>query len=110
MNDVDTGVPPTEVVREDLFVPSDGKTGGGTRVHKTFPVIPEWSGRVKFLVTDDVIDYKIFKAVLENAGLNVGVGRFRRRNGGDKGMFVVDGDIEFTNIKNIEDVEGILNQ
>ena len=105
LNEVDLGVTPEQVNREDLFVPSDGMKGGGKRVDKTFPVVHEWEGTIKYLVTDDKIDPTTFKEALINTGINVGLGRFRPRNGGDKGMFKVVGDIEYTQVKDAAEIQ-----
>ena len=49
------GVKATDVKGEWLFVPSDGKRGGGSRVDKCFPVIHEWGGDVTFHILDETI-------------------------------------------------------
>jgi hypothetical protein len=72
-----------------LFVPSDGKPGGGKRVYRTFPRIDSWSGRVTFFVLDDMIREDVFTQVLRSAGLLVGIGRFRPENRGFYGRFQV---------------------
>jgi hypothetical protein len=79
----------SEVPGERLFVPSDGKPGGGKRVYKTFPRIDAWEGQVKFYVFDDIITADVFKQVLVGAGMLVGIGRFRPENRGFYGRFSV---------------------
>jgi hypothetical protein len=83
------GVNVSDVKGESLHVPSDGRRGGTTRVLKTFPVIPSWSGVVDFLVLDEVINEDVFLAHLEDAGRFIGIGRFRPRNNGYYGRFEV---------------------
>jgi hypothetical protein len=78
-----------EVHGEWLFVPADGKRGGGKRVLKCFPVIHEWKGAVTFHVLDDVISEEIFEQHLKDAGNFIGIGRFRPRNNGYYGRFEV---------------------
>jgi len=78
-----------EVQGEKLFVPSDGKRGGGRRVFKYFPVIPEWAAEVDFYILDETITEAVFKLHLEEAGKFIGVGRFRPRNNGYYGRFQV---------------------
>lgn len=78
-----------DVVGERMFVPSDGVKGGGKRVEKIFPVIPEWEGRVDFLIYDSAITEEVFTRVLTEAGRFVGLGRFRPFNGGYYGRFDV---------------------
>lgn len=72
-----------------LFVPSDGKRGGGKRVTKHFPRIDTWEGDVRFYIFDDLIDEGVFTQVLRAAGMLVGIGRFRPENCGFYGRFDV---------------------
>jgi hypothetical protein len=75
---------------EWLFVPSDGKRGGGSRVDKCFPIIREgWSVTVNFILMNDMITDEIFTLHLESAGKFIGLGRFRPKNGGYYGRFLV---------------------
>lgn len=76
-----------EVEGEWLFVPSDGKRGGGKRVDKCFPLIREWSGDVMFYVLDETITEEVFTEHLKEAGNFIGIGRFRPRNNGMYGRF-----------------------
>ncbi len=80
-----------EVDGEWLFVPSDGKRGGGSRVDKCFPVIREgWQVVIEFIVVNDMITDEVFTTHIETAGKFIGLGRFRPKNGGYYGRFVVD--------------------
>lgn len=78
-----------DVDGEWLFVPSDGKRGGGTRVDKCFPIIQEWEGTVNFMILDQTITKDVFEQVLVDAGRFIGIGRFRPRNNGFYGRFDV---------------------
>lgn len=84
-----------DVQGERIFVPASGKRGDGCRVWKTFPVIPSWTGDVKFHVIDETVLNKhednmtVFHHVLQQAGAFIGVGRFRPRNNGYYGRFSV---------------------
>jgi len=80
-----------DVAGEWLFVPSDGKRGGTTRVMKCFPVIPEgeWGGEIVYLILDDTITKKVFEQVVKESGRLIGIGRFRPRNNGYYGRFKV---------------------
>lgn len=86
-----------DVQCERLFVPADGRRGGGKRVHKYFPVIPAgWKTDFVFLVLDDTVlqtsvngDVTVFEDVLDKCGKFVGIGRFRPRNNGFYGRFEV---------------------
>ena len=79
-----------EVEGEWVFVPSDGKRGGGKRVWKCFPVIRHWEGDVTIHILDDKITGEVFKYHLEQAGAFIGIGRFRPRNNGFYGRFKVN--------------------
>ncbi len=78
-----------DVEGEWLFVPVDGKVGGGKRVKRCFPMIPDWSGSVEFIVTDEAINKDVFSRHIEAAGMFVGIGRFRPERGGYYGRFEV---------------------
>lgn len=84
-----------EVKGEWLFVPSDGKRGGGSRVEKCFPCILDWSGTVSYYILDDIITQDVFRQVLETSGQLIGIGRFRPRNLGYYGRFKVN-DLDWT--------------
>jgi hypothetical protein len=90
-----------DVPLEKLFVPSDGKPGGGKRVNKWFPRIDKWEGDVKFYIIDDLITEDVFHKVLKAAGMLVGVGRFRPENRGFYGRF------EVTSFKWLDDEEAM---
>lgn len=79
-----------EVSFEWLFVPADGKRGGSKRVLKCFPLIHEWHGDVNFTVLDEIITEEIFEQHLKDAGNFIGIGRFRPRNNGYYGRFIVE--------------------
>ena len=72
---------------EWVFVPSDGKRGGGRRVLKCFIFIREWKGKVVFYILDDIITEDIFRQVLKTAGDLIGIGRFRPSHWGYYGRF-----------------------
>lgn len=76
-----------DVQRLDLLVPSNGVRGGGTRVWKIFPVIPEWGGEATFHILDEIITEDVFRYVIEQSGAFVGIGAMRVGNGGIAGRF-----------------------
>lgn len=93
---VEVGIPLEKVEMERLFVPASGKRGDGTRVWRHFPLIREWKGECQFTIIDEAVlqkyngtDRSVFEFVLEQAGLIIGIGRFRPRNNGYYGRFVV---------------------
>lgn len=83
-----------DVQSERLFVPSDGKRGGGKRVWKYFPVVTEWGGDIIAYLLDDIITKEIFDLHLEAMGKFVGLGRFRPANNGFYGRFEVVETVE----------------
>jgi hypothetical protein len=86
------GVDPAKVQGERLYVPSDGKSGSGSRVWRTFPTIPEWKTEAIIYVADPKLIKKIdkIKEFLDHMGLFNGFGRFAPRVGGFYGRFVVE--------------------
>ena len=80
----------SDVKPDRLFVPSDGKPGGGRRVWKYFPRIDAWAGEIACVVFDDVITEDVFRKVVESAGMLVGIGRFRPEKRGFYGRFRLD--------------------
>jgi hypothetical protein len=84
------GVKKDEIQGEWFLVPSDGRSGGTTRVPKCFPVVPEWKGKVTYHILDDTITQDVFEQHLREAGNFIGVGRFRPERGGFYGRYNVD--------------------
>jgi hypothetical protein len=85
------GVHVDDVDHEWRFVPSNGKAGDGSRVDKCFPLIqPGWVATFDFHIYDDRITEEVFTRFLRDAGLLIGLGRFRPQSGGFYGRFVVD--------------------
>lgn len=87
---VPLGIHKDKVAGECFFVPSDGIRGSGKRVEKWFPMLPRWKGSVSFYILDETITKDVFSKHLEQAGLFIGVGRFRPRNNGFYGRFKVN--------------------
>ena len=81
-----------DVDGERVFVPSDGRRGGTTRVWKTFPVLPSWRTSAEFLVVDPILIDKPGKIgeYIGHAGKFIGMGRFRPRNNGYYGRFNIE--------------------
>ena len=79
-----------EVQGEWRHVPPDGQPGVARRVLKCFPVIPEWSGEVTFIVLDEIITIDVLREHLDVAGQFVGLGSFRPQNRGIYGRFIVE--------------------
>lgn len=73
-----------------LFQNADGKKGSGKRVMRTFPLIPGWSGKLKYYLVDSTIPKDIFERVLRESGILTGVGRWRPMTGGQNGRYTVE--------------------
>lgn len=79
-----------DVKGEWLFVPSDGRPGGGSRVMKCFPLFKDWEGMVTYHLLDDLITKDAFEYHCDEAGKFVGVGRFRPERGGYYGRWTIE--------------------
>lgn len=79
-----------DVKGERLFVPSDGRAGGGKRVYKRFPRIDSWEGSLTIYVFDDIITEPVFRKVIESSGVLVGIGRFRPQSRGFYGRYTIE--------------------
>lgn len=90
MKPVPLGIRVEDVPGEELFVPSDGKPGGGSRVTKTFGRINNWSGTAEVYVADETISNEVFEEHLKVAGQFIGLGMFRPERGGFFGRFAVE--------------------
>lgn len=89
LDEVSLGVKINKVEGEWVFVPSDGRRGGTTRVAKCFGKIPSWKASVKIHVIDETITKDVLQKHFEAAGELVGIGRWRPRNNGLYGRFKV---------------------
>lgn len=87
-----------DVLSDWLFLDAGGKAGqGSTRVKRRMPKIASgWRATTTVYVADDVITQDVMKDLIHNAGLFVGVGRWRPAVGGLHGRFVLD-KIEWSN-------------
>lgn len=90
IEDLNLGIKADTVKSERLFVPSDGIRGSGKRVFRNFPLIPAWSGTVEFTILDDIITKDVFREHLEQAGMFIGIGRFRPASNGTYGRFAIE--------------------
>lgn len=75
---------------ETFLCDAQGRANGTSRVLRTFPVVREWKGALEVTVLDDTIDKETFEKTIREAGMFIGVGRFRPRNGGFYGRFNVE--------------------
>ena len=78
-----------QVAGETFPMNSDGRRGSGSRVFRTYPVVPSWSGDVTYHILDDTITKDVFETVLRESGKFIGIGRFRPENGGFNGRYDV---------------------
>ena len=87
---MDLGVKLADIEGERIFVPSDGKRGGGSRVWKTFPVIRNWTVEATAYIADPAIKPAKMLEYLTHAGKFIGLGRFRPINNGFYGRFTIE--------------------
>ena len=100
------GILAADVKCERLYVPADGRRGGGKRVWKNFPYIPPgWTADASVFIMDDTITDSVFETHLRRAGQFIGLGRFRPRNNGHYGRFEVRG-LKFTD-ENLASLTGV---
>lgn len=81
INDVFLGVSKDQVKSIEIFANADGVRGSGTRVMRTFPIIPHWKGSLEMCLFNDTLPEDIFERFLTQAGMLAGVGRGRPRTG-----------------------------
>jgi hypothetical protein len=83
------GVKVDDVQPQRVFVPSDGKKGGGARVWKLFPVIPTWKTQTTIAILDDLLVAHIdkVKEYVDKAGKFSGLLWFRPNRGGYYGRY-----------------------
>jgi hypothetical protein len=91
------GITEKDIEAEPIFVPSDGKKGGGSRVMKIFPTVRKWSADATIYIYDPIITPDKIKEYLSHAGMYIGLLRWRPRNGGLYGRFTVE------NLKAVEE-------
>jgi hypothetical protein len=95
VDDLVTGVKKDQAIEKQMFVPSNGVRGAGSRVMKSYPILlPPIETVAEFRILDDLITPETFAFHLQQAGLLIGLGAFRVRNNGVFGQFAVD-DIEW---------------
>ena len=85
------GIKKDDLQENELFLPADGQRGGGKRVWKSFPIIHEWEGTVLWHILDQTVTEEVFLYHIKQAGMFIGLGSFRPRNGGYFGRFEVVG-------------------
>lgn len=71
---------------EWLFLDAQGKNGD-KRVKRCMPRVDPWQAVATIYVVDEIINKDVLTKLIENAGMFVGVGRFRPANGGFYGRF-----------------------
>lgn len=94
-SDLPIGIKKDEVAGVPYLVSPQGKRGPGPRVSKMFPEIYSWEGYVEYIILDDKIPEEIFELVLRTSGKLIGIGRYRVRNWGSFGRFILVGEIEW---------------
>jgi hypothetical protein len=87
--DIDTKCHVDKAAMESFMAHVNGVRGSGARVLRRFPIVPNWSGEITFMMWDVRIPEAVFRETLEDAGLLIGVGRRRPENKGFFGRFQV---------------------
>ena len=79
-----TPVDPKQVPGNRIFVPSDGVSGSGKRVWKTFPTLEKWSTDATIHVVEPMLAQSpdVIKMYMEVAGLFCGLGQYRPSTSG----------------------------
>jgi hypothetical protein len=85
------GIKKSEVAIDANFLNTDGVRGSGKRAIRRFPRIDCWKATFDVMIVDETITGEVLKRHFEQAGLLVGIGRFRPRNGGFYGRFQLTG-------------------
>jgi len=83
------GVSKDKVDFIDIWANADGVRGSGKRVMRRFPIIKKWSCTISLDVLDNSLPADLIERYLGEAGLIVGIGRFRPEKGGMNGRFRV---------------------
>lgn len=81
----------SQVKSEIVSCDSNGRKGGaGKRVDRIFPVVePGWEATGRLIVLDDKIPEEVVEQYLGEAGVFVGIGRWRAEKGGLYGRYEV---------------------
>jgi hypothetical protein len=90
LSDLDTGLTDESILGEWIHCDAQGGARGNhTRVLRCYPMVKAWRGTADFALFDELITKEVLTEFLVEAGLQVGVGRFRPANGGTKGRYRV---------------------
>lgn len=87
--DINTLVRLDEVRGVTISCDPQGRRNGPKRVPRRFPMVDSWSGVLEFLIWDDVLTETVFAKTIADAGLLIGVGRYRPKNRGFNGRFIM---------------------
>lgn len=90
LSNVDLGIKPDDLQYIDIYANSDGIRGSGKRVMRRFPIIQNWKATFDVHILDPIITRDVFEAMLEIAGMFVGIGRYRPEKGGTNGRFKIN--------------------
>jgi len=78
-----------DIKKHEAFVPSDGKSGGGTRVLRFFPLVNiPWEATASVVILDGRITEEVLQRHLQTGGLFCGLGMWRAGKKGMYGRFV----------------------
>jgi hypothetical protein len=89
LDDLYTGAMKSDLRSATFNCHAKGDRKDHARVPRIFPMLDKWGGKIKVVLTDPNITRDEFEASVRDAGVMVGVGRYRPANRGDNGRFVV---------------------
>lgn len=86
-DNIDLGIDPESVEGIPIYANLDGRRGSGKRGLRWLPQMPEWGATFDIRILDPEITRPVFEAVMERAGMYVGIGQHAPRNKGTNGRF-----------------------
>lgn len=92
------GVSKDKVDYIDVWANADGIRGSGKRVMRRFPIVLKWSAIISLDVIDNSLPTDLAERYLAEAGMIVGIGRFRPEKGGMNGRFRVS-DVKWSEVE-----------
>jgi hypothetical protein len=87
--DLSLGVTPDAFQMIAINAHANGQRGSGTRVRRHYPIIGEWSTTFNVEILDPIITKAVLDEMLVQAGMFIGLGRYRPQNRGQNGRFRV---------------------
>lgn len=80
----------SEVIGQQIYCdPGGDRRGVGKRVFRTYGIVKQWEAILRIWVVNATITQDIVETYLQEAGMLIGVGRWRPAVGGANGRFLV---------------------